>query len=303
MPSATTRLSRRDSGTSLETIRCASPSTIAVLPTPGSPISTGLFFVRRLSTWITRRISSSRPITGSSLPCSAVSVRSRPKRSSGLCSSSCAVGAWCPTPLGGVIRTPLGRSREERFDLGGANQLAAAPVGHGKLCAERAADLLELLGEMHLRLQGLQLDLLDARMHLIYLLLETQHALDTGEVETELGGHLLDALEPLDVLLRVQTCALRRALGLDQAPRLVHAKRLRMHVGQARGDGDHEHSAVGLDFQARDLAALPGRRLARCLSHQRSPAPSAAVWEPAASRGAEPLGNRRPRGSSCSVFD
>ena len=34
------------------TIRCASPSTMAVLPTPGSPISTGLFLVRRDSTWI-----------------------------------------------------------------------------------------------------------------------------------------------------------------------------------------------------------------------------------------------------------
>ena len=49
-------------------MRCARPSTMAVLPTPGSPISTGLFLVRRLSTCITRRISSSRPITGSSLP-------------------------------------------------------------------------------------------------------------------------------------------------------------------------------------------------------------------------------------------
>ena len=45
-------------------IRWARPSTIAVLPTPGSPIRTGLFFVRRLRTWMTRRISSSRPITG-----------------------------------------------------------------------------------------------------------------------------------------------------------------------------------------------------------------------------------------------
>ena len=54
-----------------ETMRWARPSTIAVLPTPGSPIRTGLFFVRRERTWITRRISSSRPITGSSLPCSA----------------------------------------------------------------------------------------------------------------------------------------------------------------------------------------------------------------------------------------
>ena len=36
-------LSSNDSGTSFRTIRCAKPSTIAVLPTPGSPINTGLF--------------------------------------------------------------------------------------------------------------------------------------------------------------------------------------------------------------------------------------------------------------------
>src|SRR5687768_18251892 len=53
------------------------PSTMAVLPTPGSPIRTGLFFVRRERTWITRRISSSRPITGSSFPDSAAAVRDR----------------------------------------------------------------------------------------------------------------------------------------------------------------------------------------------------------------------------------
>ena len=57
-----------DSGTSPSTIRWARPSTTAVLPTPGSPISTGLFLVRRDSTCTTRRISASRPITGSSLP-------------------------------------------------------------------------------------------------------------------------------------------------------------------------------------------------------------------------------------------
>ena len=82
MSSAISRLFLSDSGTSPSTIRCANPSTIAVFPTPGSPISTGLFFVRRESTWITRRISSSRPITGSSFPFLACSVRSRPKRSS-----------------------------------------------------------------------------------------------------------------------------------------------------------------------------------------------------------------------------
>ena len=42
------RLLRNISGTLPFTIRCANPSAIAVLPTPGSPISTGLFLVRRL---------------------------------------------------------------------------------------------------------------------------------------------------------------------------------------------------------------------------------------------------------------
>ena len=41
---------------------------MAVLPTPGSPMSTGLFLVRRARIWMTRWISFSRPITGSSLP-------------------------------------------------------------------------------------------------------------------------------------------------------------------------------------------------------------------------------------------
>ena len=62
MSSAHTRLPFSPSGTSPATMRWARPSAIAVLPTPGSPISTGLFFVRRERTWITRRISSSRPI-------------------------------------------------------------------------------------------------------------------------------------------------------------------------------------------------------------------------------------------------
>src|SRR3989454_5974522 len=77
MSSATTRRSLSPSGTSPFTIRCANPSAIAGLPTPGSPIRPGFFLVRREETWITRRISSSRPMTGSSLPLRARSVRSR----------------------------------------------------------------------------------------------------------------------------------------------------------------------------------------------------------------------------------
>ena len=60
-------LSFKPSGTSPRTIRCASPSTTAVLPTPGSPIKTGLFFVLRERIRTTFLISLSRPITGSSL--------------------------------------------------------------------------------------------------------------------------------------------------------------------------------------------------------------------------------------------
>ncbi len=80
--SETSRLFFSVSGTSPAMIRWARPSTTAVLPTPGSPISTGLFFVRRDSTWTTRRISVSRPMTGSSLPSRACSVRSTPYFSS-----------------------------------------------------------------------------------------------------------------------------------------------------------------------------------------------------------------------------
>ena len=73
----TTRLSFTVSGTIPVTIRCASPSTIAVFPTPGSPVRQGLFFVLLLRIWISLAISLSLPTTGSSLPSSAIAVRSR----------------------------------------------------------------------------------------------------------------------------------------------------------------------------------------------------------------------------------
>ena len=57
-------------------ISCASPSTIALLPTPGSPIRIGLFFLRRHKISVTRFISFSLPTTGSSLPSAAALVRS-----------------------------------------------------------------------------------------------------------------------------------------------------------------------------------------------------------------------------------
>ena len=63
------------SGTSPLMIRMANPSTMAVLPTPGSPTNMGLFLLLRVSIWSVRLISSSRPITGSSLPSRAISFK------------------------------------------------------------------------------------------------------------------------------------------------------------------------------------------------------------------------------------
>ena len=74
----TTFLSRRFSGTIPPAICWAKPSTMAVFPTPASPISTGLFLVLLHKTWVILRISASRPTTGSISPFLAISVRSRP---------------------------------------------------------------------------------------------------------------------------------------------------------------------------------------------------------------------------------
>ena len=74
--STTTRRFFMISGTSPREMRRASPSTIAVFPTPGSPIRQGLFLVLRLRICMTRRISVCLPITGSSFPSAAIAVRS-----------------------------------------------------------------------------------------------------------------------------------------------------------------------------------------------------------------------------------
>ena len=62
-------------GTFPSTILWASPSIMAVFPTPGSPIKIGLFFVLLKRIWITLSTSSSLPITGSIFPASAISFK------------------------------------------------------------------------------------------------------------------------------------------------------------------------------------------------------------------------------------
>ena len=102
-------LSFRPSGTSPFRILCASPSTTAVLPTPGSPISTGLFLVLLERIWMVCRISLSRPITGSSLPSLAISTKSRPYllRASYPSSGFWLVTRWLPLTFSRASRKPF----------------------------------------------------------------------------------------------------------------------------------------------------------------------------------------------------
>ena len=91
------------SGTSQSIIFIAKPWAIAVLPTPGSPIKIGLFFVRRAKIWITLSISFSLPTTGSSLCSCAARVKSVPNSSKlgvfALDWGAPAVVVWGPWPV------------------------------------------------------------------------------------------------------------------------------------------------------------------------------------------------------------
>src|SRR6266404_3249838 len=103
------RLSARKGGTSPSEMRCAKPSTMAVLPTPGSPIKTGLFLVRRHRIWMTRSTSPSRPTSGSREPSEAACVRSRLNSASREVSLGRAAAVFSPD-----VRASSSRSVERR---------------------------------------------------------------------------------------------------------------------------------------------------------------------------------------------
>ena len=92
---------------------------------PGSPISTGLFLVLRDRIWITRRISASRPITGSSLPARRLGDQVAAvllERLVGAPPGSALVTRWLPRTCG------------ERLEeaLAGDAVLAKQPAGRGR---------------------------------------------------------------------------------------------------------------------------------------------------------------------------
>ena len=109
--------------------------------------------------------------------------------------------------------------------------------------------------------------------HLLEVASSSSTVSTPARLRPSLGGHLLDPAQPLDVGLGVEPGVLRRALRLDQAARLVHPQRLRVHLGELGGDRDHEDAALLVDRRsARASAYLP-------VSH-RSSAPLGTVIEP-----------------------
>src|SRR3954453_13876332 len=111
-------------------MRWARPSTTAVLPTPGSPISTGLFFWRRERICMIRSTSVSRPTTGSSFASEASLVRLRPNWSSSL-------EDFLPSPC-----APGGGGRA------GALPRAATAAGAREHADDLVADLLRVRVEV-----------------------------------------------------------------------------------------------------------------------------------------------------------
>src|SRR3954447_6491440 len=99
------------------------------------------------------------------------------------------------------------------------------------------------------------------RASVLELALEIEDGLHAGEVQPLLGGHALDASQPLDVVQRIEAGVLRRALRLDQPSRLVHAKGLGVHLGELGGDRDHEHGTASGEA-AGGAGGPPGSRVA-----------------------------------------
>ena len=93
-------------GTSPAAIRCAKPSTTAVLPTPASPVRMGLFCLRRMRMSTIWRISSSRPTMGSISPLLARSVRSTEYFLRASCLPM-AAGAMAPLASPGAAPPPV----------------------------------------------------------------------------------------------------------------------------------------------------------------------------------------------------
>ena len=168
---------------------------------------------------------------------------------------------------------PAASSASRPGAAGSAEGRACSPVRRRRRGrSRRAASAAPARSPQHLALElgGALAHPRDLRPGALELALELEHRLDPGQVEALLGGHPLDPAQPLDVLVGVEAGVLRRALRRDQAARLVHAQRLRVHLGELGGDRDHEHAAR--DGRARRSRALAVRARRHCRRSSSLPA-------------------------------
>ena len=86
------------SGTFFSVISFASPSAIAVLPTPDSPTNKGLFLLLLARIWVNLSISSALPIKGSILPSKASLLRFKVNFSRAVLESGSLVSVWESSP-------------------------------------------------------------------------------------------------------------------------------------------------------------------------------------------------------------
>src|SRR5881227_2025354 len=146
-------------------MRWARPSTMAVLPTPGSPIRTGLFFWRRARICMIRSISVCRPTTGSSLPaCARLTAAGAGEHADDLVADLLGVGVEVEQDPGG---DPFVLAHEPEQDVLGADVV----VAEGERFPQRELEhLLRARGERDLPgrdLVALADDASDLRAHLL----------------------------------------------------------------------------------------------------------------------------------------
>ena len=170
---------------------------MAVLPTPGSPMSTGLFLVRRQRIWTTRSSSWSRPTSGSSLLSMAAWVRSRLNSASS------------ETLLGPAARRSSRTAAGQFFANGGEPQPALVQDfgGEALFFAQQAQQ--QVLGADVLVIQPLG-----------FFGRVGQHALAlVAERQIDRGGHLLaDGRVALDLLADGFHRRVRAEEAVGQAP-------------------------------------------------------------------------------------
>src|SRR5690349_10845150 len=136
-----------------------------------------------------------------------------------------------------------------------------------EIAAVAAVDGLHRLLLLERGLHQLRLQLRDQRRQLAHLLLEAEHQLGPGQVDAVLGRQRRDLAQLRQVGVRVAAGAARRPPRAHQAPRLVHAERLRVHPRQLGRDRDRVAGmVVGHDAPPANSFPRGSPWLARCSS-------------------------------------